>query len=135
LEARSVRDISVVCLLLLLLQLLHVLVLLLTHLLFVVTVAAILLLLLIATDVAAAAVAALAAAAVFFHSVIKSQSGSNRREYMGGIVPRGPLSPLQFSYPTFAICANLALYFSFTNTQDLPQFTLNIYGFGKLKLH
>ncbi len=56
------------------------------------TAAAILLLLLIAT--AAAALAALAAAAVFLHSVIKSQSGSNRREYMGGVVPRGPLSPL-----------------------------------------
>jgi hypothetical protein len=62
-------------------------------------VAVILLLLLIAT-VVAVAVGAFAAAAVFFHSVIKSQSGSYRREYMGGIVPRGPLSPLQFSYPT-----------------------------------
>ncbi len=98
--------------------------------------AAILLLLLIATAVAVAdfvALAAFAAAAVFFHPVIKSQSGSNRREYMGGIVPRGPLSPLQFSYPAFAICANLAFYFSLTSTQDLPQFTLNIYGFGKLR--
>ncbi len=98
LEARSVRDISVVCLLLLLLQLL-----LLILLLFAVTAAAIMLLLLIATAVAVAAVAvaavaALAAAAGFFHSVIKSQSGSNRREYMGGIVPRGPLSSLYSSH-------------------------------------
>ncbi len=57
-------------------------------------VAVIMLLLLIATANAVAAVAAFAAAAVFFHPVIKSQSGSNRREYMGGTVPRGPLYPL-----------------------------------------